>query len=230
MNLSSDEVHVWRIQLDRDLSELSKISAVLPKNDIERAMGLRTEEMRNRWIVSRGALRSILAGYVQRNAIDLIFSEGPHGKPELVDSEKNVFFNLTHTSNLAFVIAARDHRVGIDAEWIRADVEIEKLSFRFFAVEETEEILSLSGDPRLQAFFSCWTRKEAFAKGLGMGLTIPLNQYRVSVRADEPARLISTAWSEKGPWALIDISEQDVAAAAAIEMDQPVLRRFEFSF
>ena len=103
--------------------------------------------------------------------------------------------------------------MGVDAESIRNDVEVEKLSHRFFAVEETDEILSLPDELQLAAFFSCWTRKEAFAKAIGTGLTTPLDQYRVSVRADEPARLISTKWHEQSRWNLIDISEPGFAAA-----------------
>jgi 4'-phosphopantetheinyl transferase len=229
MKFCLDEVHIWRVELDRNTSEIAALRTVLPSTDIERASRFRTSELSNRWIVARGALRSILAAYLGLKPMGLIFSEGAHGKPELVHARNSIFFNLTHTHNLAFVIVAPDRRVGVDAEWIRDNVEVEKLSRRFFAPEEADEILALPGEAQLAAFFSCWTRKEAFAKALGMGLTTPLNQYRVSIRTEEPARLISTKWHERSHWSLMDISESGVAAAAAIEGVEPTLRRFEFS-
>lgn len=229
MKLGSNEIHVWRIQLDRPALEVARLSALLPPHEVERASRYRTVELSNRWIIAHGALRSTLATYLDINPVDLVLCEGPHGKPELAHAEKNIFFNLTHTNNLAFVVVSADRRVGVDAELVRTNVEVEKLSRRFFASQEADEILALPGELQLAAFFSCWTRKEAFAKALGKGLTMPLNQYRVSVRAEEPARLISTEWDEGCHWNLIDISETGVAIAIAVEGNMPAIRHFEFS-
>ncbi len=190
---------------------------VLQAGEIERASRFRTVELSSRWIVARGALRSILSKYLQSRPIDLILVEGTHGKPEFVRAEKNLFFNLTHTHNLAFVVVSPDRRVGVDAEWMRTDVEVEQMSRRFFASQEADEILALPRELQHGAFFSCWTRKEAFAQALGTGLTTPLDQYRVSVGAQQPARLISTEWDEPCRWNLIDISEANVAVTIATE-------------
>ena len=116
--------------------------------------------------------------------------------------------------------------MGIDAETVRSEIEVEDLSRRFLAPAETAEILALSPDARLAAFFTCWTRKEAFVKALG-GLSA-LDRFRVSVRSDQPARLIWVDGQESNRWSLLDVSEPGVAAALVVEGPVPVLPRVNF--
>ncbi|MFY9562549.1 MAG: 4'-phosphopantetheinyl transferase superfamily protein [Terriglobales bacterium] len=140
---------------------------------------------------------------------------------------ENASFNLSHTRGLAMLAIARN-RVGIDAEAVCSDIDIEDLSRRFFAPAETEEILGLSSDARIAAFFACWTRKEAIIKALGAGLSMPLDSFQVTVRADQPARLVSASWGDPNHWSLIDIGEPGIAATLAVEGSTPLLRRFNF--
>ena len=126
-------------------------------------------------------------------------------------------------AGLALLGIAESGRIGVDAESIRTGIEVEDLSRRFFAPAETEEILALAPDAQLAAFFTCWTRKEAFVKALGIGLSAPLDQFRVTVLADEPARLVSVAWDHPDRWSLVDLSEPNVAAALAVEGPPPLL-------
>ena len=153
---------------------------------------------------------------------------GPHGKPELVGPGEDIPFNLAHTDGLALLAVAGSGRVGIDAEVVRFGIEMEDMSRRFFAPAEADEILALAPDARLAAFFACWTRKEAFVKALGTGLPVPLYRFQVTVRADQPARLVSVAWDEPNRWSLVDLGEPGVAATLAIEESAPVVRRFNF--
>ncbi|HVJ05227.1 MAG TPA: 4'-phosphopantetheinyl transferase superfamily protein [Candidatus Saccharimonadales bacterium] len=228
MKCSGGEIHVWRIELDGAARTAATLRAALSPEETERASRFRTAELRERWTAARGALRSILASYTGCEPEALIFKQGSHGKLSLEWPVCELAFNLTHTGGLALVAVGNDRRVGIDAETVRADVDMEELSRRFFAPEEAEEILAMSPEVRLAAFFRCWSRKEAIVKALGCGLSVALDSFRVSVRADEPARLIWANGEISGQWSLLDVSEVGVAAAVAVEGSAPVLRQISF--
>ncbi len=157
-----------------------------------------------------------------------MFRAGPYGKPALAWPVEDIPFNLSHTGGLALVAIAGSGRVGIDAETVRSEIEVEDLSRRFFAPAEAAEILALSPDARVAAFFTCWTRKEAFVKALGGGLSVPLDHFQVSVRSDQPARLLWVDGEESDQWSLRDVSEPGVAAALVVEGPTPVLQRVNF--
>ncbi|MHB8270281.1 4'-phosphopantetheinyl transferase family protein [Bradyrhizobium sp.] len=139
-------------------------------------------------------------------------------------------FNLTHTGHLALVAVA-EGCVGVDAEIIRLDVDWEGISRQFFAHAEFRQIASLSPQLRVPAFFSCWTRKEAYLKAIGLGLHAPLDKFQVTVRSDEAPRLVCVEGSseESRQWSFHDLSEPGVAAALAVKSPKIKTRRFSFS-
>lgn len=229
MKCAPGEVHIWRIELDGTAGSIITLQSTLSPEEQERAARFRTLELRRRWTVAHGAVRHILATYTGMDPASLVFKTGPQGKPALASCGASVSFNLSHTCGLALLGIAESARIGVDAESIRAGIEVEDLSRRFFAMAEIEEILSLAPDAQLAAFFTCWTRKEAFVKALGVGLSAPLDQFRVTVLADDPARLVSIAWDHPDRWSLVDLSEPNVAAAVAVEGPPPVVQRFEFA-
>ena len=222
------EVHLWRIELDCAATSIAALKATLSPEELERAERFRSRELCQRWMVARGALRCILATYSQSEPSSLVLRAGPKGKPELVWPAENISFNLSHTCGLALLAIAGRGRVGVDAETVRPGIEVADLSRRFFAPAEADEILRLPPEAQLAAFFACWTRKEAFVKALGTGLAVPLDRFQVTVRADQPARLISVDSDEFDRWTLVDVSEPGIAAALAVEGRAPVLRRLKF--
>jgi 4'-phosphopantetheinyl transferase len=111
---------------------------------------------------------------------------------------------------------------------VHSGIDIEGISRRFFACAEADEISALATDARLTAFFACWTRKEAFVKAIGAGLSLLLNGFRVTVRADQSPRLVSVDGDNPDEWSLVDLSQSGVAAALAVEGPAPILRRFSF--
>jgi 4'-phosphopantetheinyl transferase len=223
------EVHVWRITLDGTAGSVANLQSTLSPDERERAARFRTLELCDRWTAARGALRRILATYTGMEPASLVFETGPHGKPALASRSGSVSFNLSHTCGLALLGITASGQIGVDAESIRPGIEVEDLSRRFFAPAEADEILALATDAQLSAFFTCWTRKEAFVKALGIGLSAPLDQFRVTVLAGEPARLVSVAWDQTERWSLVDLSEPTVAAALAVEGPPPVVQRFNFA-
>jgi 4'-phosphopantetheinyl transferase len=228
MKCASGEVHVWRIELDCAATSAAALRATLSPEEEQRAVRFRSIELRERWTVARGALRCILATYARCEPGALVFREGTHGKPALTWPVEDIPFNLSHTGGLTLVAVAGSGRVGIDAERVRSEVEVEDLSRRFFAPAEAAEILALSPDAQLAAFFTCWTRKEAFVKALGGGLSVPLSSFQVSIQSDQPARLLWAEGEASDRWNLLDLSEPGVAAALVVEGSTPVLQRMNF--
>src|ERR1035437_9118414 len=177
MRCAPGEVHVWRMELDCAAASAAALRTTLSREEEQRAIRYRSLELCERWTVARRALRCILETYARCEPSVLVFRAGPHGKPALAWPVGDISFNLSHTSGLALVAIAGNGRVGIDAETVRSKIEVEDLSRRFFAPAEAAEILALSPDVQPAAFFTCWTRKEAFVKALGGGLLVPLNRF-----------------------------------------------------
>ena len=125
----------------------------------------------------------------------------------------------------------RDREIGVDVEKIRPEIELERLAQRFFSPGEVERLTELEGDLQLAAFFRCWTRKEAYIKARGGGLSIPLDQFEVTFEQDTPAALVAN-WEdpqEVSRWSLFDIElGGDYLAALAAEGTPARIRYWEY--
>jgi 4'-phosphopantetheinyl transferase len=192
--LNNNEVHVWRAALDHNPSHRHSLVDTLSEDEQARAARFYFQIDRQRFVVARAALRDILGGYLKRAAKSVSFCYGPHGKLALAqDSGKNtIHFNLSHSNGVAVYAITRGREIGIDLEFIREDLEVELLAERFFSQHEIATLRGLPDSLRKYAFFLCWTRKEAYLKARGEGLSLPLNQFDVSLIPGEPAALLST--------------------------------------
>jgi 4'-phosphopantetheinyl transferase len=224
------EVHVWRIALDCGSGSFSILESLLSRDERHRADRFRFEALRRRWIVAHGALRVILARYSGAAPERLEFDLGPYGKPELAGRRERLAFNLSHSGDLALVAVTGARCVGIDIEVVRHDLDHEALTRQFFANGEAEHIQALAPAARIAAFFACWTRKEAFIKAIGGGLSIELKSFQVTVQPDAPARLLRMDGDLDAPhrWYLEDLSEP--GAAAALAVPEPAARVQQFRF
>ncbi len=122
------------------------------------------------------------------------FAYTTYGKPLLADETgaSGLRFNLTHSHGLALLAVTRGREIGVDVERIRDNLEGEKLAERFFSPREVAALRSLPPELRREAFFHCWTRKEAYIKAVGKGLSLPLDQFDVTLHPGEPAALLAT--------------------------------------
>ena len=222
------EVHVWHIGLDCSPRTLTGLTGMLSRDERDRAARFQSADLRSRWTVARAAVRSILASYAGSEPQSLLFRLGMYGKPELDGASRNISFNLSRTRGLALLAITDTRCVGIDAETVHADIDIEAISRRCFTRDEADQISLLTSDAQVTAFFACWTRKEAFVKATGMGLSLPLNSFRVTVRADQPARLISVDGDRPDRWTLLDLAQSGIAAALAVEGPACPLHHFNF--
>ena len=180
------EVHVWRVRLDVAATVVRRLRETLSEDEDRRSAQFVMKRHRHQFIVARGHLRAILAGYFNVTPQEIRFRYGPQGKPALDDGwdRSGIRFNLSHSDNWALYAFSRDREVGIDVERVRELDDFESLADKHFALREQTELLRLSAEQRLTGFFNIWTRKEALLKAVGSGLSLPLNQMVVDFSAD----------------------------------------------
>ncbi len=220
--LGRDEVHVWRASLDQPKSQIETFVHTLAVDEQARAGRFYFERDRKYFIVARGVLRAILGCYLNRQPECLVFCYGAHGKPALAgDADLDAIrFNVSHSHEVALYAVTRDREVGIDLERIRFDLAVMEIAERFFSLQEVAALRTLPTDAQRQAFFRCWTRKEAYIKARGEGLSRPLDQFDVSLAPGEPAAVLGTSQdpSEASRWSLRELPlDPDYAAALAVE-------------
>jgi 4'-phosphopantetheinyl transferase len=182
-----DEIHVWHAALDREEEALGELEATLSPEEKARADRFHFVNDRNRFVVARGLLRELLGGYLHQAPYGLEFSYGKHGKPSLSGKEASsgLCFNLSHSSGLVVYAVARERNLGIDVEHVRPDFADGDIARRYFSAREVSDLRTLPPEERVEGFFHCWTRKEAYLKATGMGLQIPLDSFAVSLLPGE---------------------------------------------
>lgn len=187
-----DEIHVWSAALDREEKVLRQLDSTLSPEEKARADRFHFVNDRNRFVAARGLLRELLGRYLRQAPAGLEFSYGKHGKPFL--SGENVSsglsFNLSHSSGMVVYAIARERNLGIDVEHARAESAGEDIAQRYFSAREVSDLRTLLPDARVEGFFLCWTRKEAYLKATGMGLQIPLDSFSVSLLPEKPAQFL----------------------------------------
>lgn len=189
LTLVGEEVHVWRACLDVPKLRVRALEESLAEHEVSRALRFYLAEDRRHFTVAHGLLREILSLYLDTPPDQLRFGYNPHGKPFLPGTA--ICFNLSHSGGMALYAIARSMEIGIDIERIPTDFECAEVAERFFSRGETDALRTVPSDLQPVAFFNCWTRKEAFVKALGEGISFPLNQFDVTLAPNEPARLIS---------------------------------------
>ncbi len=169
--LSQDEVHVWVISLN--VPDTSVWERPLDPDERARAARFRHDLHRCRFVVARGTLRIILARYLRSEPTDLRFSYNAYGKPLLVagSGRSPLRFNLSHAEGICVYAVAWDREVGIDIELVRDDLPLDRPAERSFGLAELANFRALPEESRGEGFFRTWTRKEAYLKGRGVGLS-----------------------------------------------------------
>jgi 4'-phosphopantetheinyl transferase len=211
MHITENEVHVWSTCSDVEPADVDRLAKLLSDDERDRAGRFHFRKDRNRFIVGRGLLRTILSRYLNLDSDKLQFEYSSHGKPQLAPNYQApgapaLRFSLTHSQELVlYAIAFRE--IGIDVEHIRKDFEVEPLAGQVFSRNELAKLLTLPSSLRREAFFRCWTRKEAYIKGRGEGLSVPLDQFEVSLLPDELPALLSVADNPDEPsrWCLKEL-------------------------
>lgn len=220
--LAADEVHVWRIALNRTLDDVRVFRTLLAPEEISRAERFRFERDRQGFVIVRGLLRVILGRYLDLEPGKLRFAYNDYGKPTVAPglAESGLSFNLSHAHQLALVAVTRDRQLGIDLEHIRPIPEIEQIAERILSPQEREMFRALPGTSKLEVFFRYWTCKEAYIKARGEGLSLPLDQFQVVPIPGEAVPLLSVKGDpqEASRWSLRElVPGPGYVAALAVE-------------
>lgn len=192
--LSDNEVHVWRATLNVPSLHIQSLRESLSVDELDKADRFHFEIDRKHFTVGRGILRTILGRYLSLDPAHLRFRYNQYGKPFLASKFDQYLlnFNLSHSGGLALYAFTRDREVGIDLERIRTDVEYDEIAARFFSPREVAVLRTIPAERKPEAFYNCWTRKEAYIKAHGQGLSLPLDSFDVSFAPWEPPMILNT--------------------------------------
>ena len=218
LDLRPHQVDIWRVFLDLPPVTVKSFESTLSEGESQRAARFHFPADRDRYIIAHGCLRDILSRYLQNKPSQLNFSKNSYGKPVL--ENHTLDFNLSHSKAFALIIVAQGCKVGIDVECIRSNMEHEKIANRFFSSSEVTELMALPVEQKITGFFNCWTRKEAYIKARGLGLSLPLDSFDVTLSPNEPVHLRSAHPNpqEARCWTLISLEiDAGYVAAAAID-------------
>jgi 4'-phosphopantetheinyl transferase len=222
LSASTNEVDIWQIDLAGTSKGIQHCRGLLSADELERAHRFYFERDRRRFTVARAAMRQVLGRYAGMAPQELCFSYGPKGKPELAGSlqQSGIRFNLSHSSELALLAVTRGLTLGVDVEWIKSDFATDEIAQHFFSADEVQTLRTLSGHQRTEAFFSCWTRKEAYLKALGEGFSVPLDSFSVAFAPESPAALLHVKGdpAEVKRWSMYNL-EVSVGYKAALVVE-----------
>ena len=209
MSLPEDEVHLWRIDLEKVSAEQEKWRPLLSPDEGARADRFHFSRDRNCFTATRALLRTILAGYLASEAKELVFRYSEKDKPSLSRGSGGdpLQFNVSHSGAMALLAFARNRALGVDVEKIRENADQEAIARRFFSDHEQDQLAALPPAEKSLGFFRCWTRKEAYIKATGEGLSLPLHQFDVSLKPGDTNALLSTRSdaAEASLWSLQDV-------------------------
>jgi 4'-phosphopantetheinyl transferase len=228
--LAPSELHVWIVDLRSALESLPDLRQTLSPDEELRAQRFRSREDGERFIVSRGVLRTLLANYTHQRPERLAFTYGPNGKPALqpASTGDDVRFNLSHSGDYALVAIAGGREIGVDVERVaqKQEIDAEKIAWRFFSPVELASFLEYHPSDRREAFFRFWIRKEAYLKARGFGITRHQEGFEAPLVDGNPSTF---AHADGTTWSAVEASPAPGYAAAIVaEGANWQLRSFPF--
>jgi 4'-phosphopantetheinyl transferase len=228
--LRSHEIHVWKLGPEPDANR-TRYFSLLSREEQDKAQRFRFEHLTHSYVLDHGRLRQILAAYTHVAAEDLVFAASEYGKPRLATPADGLRFNLAHTNGLALIALCLDSEIGVDVEAVRPMEDWRDIAQSHFSPREHDALLRTPESDQQNAFFRCWTRKEAFLKANGFGLSKPLDAFSVSIAEEDFPVLLDCAWDagEPGRWSLMSLPlEVPFAGALAVERGDWTISGFEW--
>jgi 4'-phosphopantetheinyl transferase len=195
--LTGREVQLYSVRLESSENNFGRAFSWLSPDEVERADRFRFDQHRRAFVLGRAVLRALVGSYLRIAPAEASFTYGPKGKPALCHTHAlreaacPLSFNVSNSGDLAAYAFTSDCEIGVDIEHRKRLIEIEGIARRFFAPEEVTELMGLSEAGRHDGFFNCWTRKEAYIKAVGDGLSVPLDSFQVTLQPGVPARMVA---------------------------------------
>jgi 4'-phosphopantetheinyl transferase len=214
--LESGAVVLFEHSLCATNAEVERIGQFLSASERQRATRYLDTKYAQRFVVGRATLRRLLAACLDLEPAEITFEYGPHGKPELPTTHSMLRFNVSHSGDMLLCALAAGREVGVDIEEMRAGMPVDHLAQRFFSPAEVQALEALPSGDRVPAFYQIWTRKEAYLKARGDGLTVPLSAF--SVHQPGPDGVVAVAGPElstsPATWRVFDVPVRHGCAAA----------------
>jgi 4'-phosphopantetheinyl transferase len=222
IELAGSDIHVWPVILRGDEDVVLKFAGLLAPSEANRADGFLFEHLSRSFVLSHGVLRVLTGHYLKTDPSIIRFVFGPKGKPA-VSPRTSLQFNMSHSGDMALFAFTNGCEVGVDIEQMRPIRDLQDVATHFFSSSEAAELAAMPPDYRTGAFFACWTRKEAYIKAIGDGLSTPLDSFRVSLRPGEPAQFVSVNddKDQAAAWSLHDLAVTPGFAGALAYRDAP---------
>lgn len=231
--LTENEAHIWQIELNRTDEIIKNLPELLDETERAKALSFRFGKDKRNYITAHCGMREILSFYLGICPQNIEFEANFYGKPFLRRNDIDLRFNLSHSHERALLAVTRGKEIGVDIELIRNSIAEENLAEQFFSPLEAETLRNLPKGLQTKAFFDCWTRKEAFIKAVGKGLSYPLKDFTVAFTPSERARLIAL---ENSPiraedWQIVKLNvAEDYAAAMAVEAQSIETKLYLWNF
>jgi 4'-phosphopantetheinyl transferase len=232
-DLDSPFVQVWCARLDTDRDTLERARRNLSPEELDRAAQFKVDGARNTYVISHAVVRAILRRMLSCSPQAIRFEPGANGKPFLASWDGSprppLHFNLSHSGVLAVCGVSWTQELGIDVEKHRPMPDLGSIAANYFSKAECHALLSVPEGLREPAFFNCWTRKEAYVKAVGGGLSMPLDRFQVSLTPGEPAAFLNIGNDpeETQKWFLSAFSPAPgYSAAVALRQPKCTLRVF----
>lgn len=228
--LQEGYVHLWKIV--HPLDAASDQLTLLSEYELERARKMRTVQLHDRFVADHGILRILLGNYLDQSPKDIVFATNEYGKPSILLPDCRLNFNMSHSGALTMIAICLEAEIGLDIEVIRPIPEWEEIALSHFSSQEIASIRTEPSSEQQNAFFRCWTRKEAFIKAVGMGLSIPLHHFSVSTSLSDNAALLHCDWNpeEITRWSLVHLNPGDgYVGALAIDRQFYSIVDFQWS-
>ena len=194
--LAGNEVHVWLAHLNVPVM-LSRYQQVLAEEELAKAQRFYFERDRLHWTIARAVLRLLLSHYTGVAPLRIELDKNAYDKPFIARNASALRFNISHSGDFALYAFAWRREVGIDIEYMRDNIAYDELAAHVFSAREQETLRALSPALKHRAFYNAWTRKEAYIKARGLGLSLPLDLFDVTLLPDEPAALLDSREDER---------------------------------
>jgi 4'-phosphopantetheinyl transferase len=195
--LKVQEVHLWA--LPSGTKEIVDYTSLLSSMEMDRARRFRFSDLSERFVLDHGRLRLLLGAYLEIDPRSLVFAENKQGKPRVSLSDCRLRFNMSHTRGLTMIAVCLDAELGVDVEELRVIEDRDAIAASHFSPLESHTLQAQPEEERDKAFLRCWTRKEAYIKARGEGLSLPLDQFAVTLSSGDRPALLHCAWDEREP-------------------------------
>lgn len=196
LQLNTDQIHVWMVDVPSNKVNEVAFFSLLSKDEKERANRFRFEKDRLIYVTAKAILRKLIGQYLNIDPTNIIFQYYKKGKP-YINSKEDLKFNVSHSGDKVLIGFSLQHEMGVDIEYNKRKVKLKEVAKRFFSQTEYEKMVQLPKSQWRTAFFNCWTRKEAFIKAKGGGLSIPLDQFEVTLIPNEKPALQIIRWDQE---------------------------------